>query len=130
MQAVDPAPEGHSWNATVSDLHVTLAKKNAEVENLRSSLSIMQASSQKPPWQAPKVVHDAETVAKAQLCVSTSASLLSRADAPHLCTLSQPSCQGRECMLAEQFQQSRCFAIVTYYSCVSHSLWLKVCQDA
>lgn len=70
MQVADPASEGRSLNATVSQLHVALAKKSSEVEKLRSSLSNMQASSQNPPWQVSRPVHDSETVDKAQQCVS------------------------------------------------------------
>lgn len=70
FQGADPAPEGPKLNATVSQLHVALAKKNAEVEKLRSSLSTIQASSHKPPWQETRHSHDSDTVDKAQQCVS------------------------------------------------------------
>jgi hypothetical protein len=69
VQAADPSPEGNSLSATVSQLHVALAKKNAEVEQLRSSLAMMQESSQNMPWQAEKTVDDSETIFMAQECV-------------------------------------------------------------
>lgn len=69
IQAPDRAQVDDSMDATVSRLHVALAKKSAEVEKLRSSLSIMQASAQNPPSQVTAPFRDADIVNKAQQCV-------------------------------------------------------------
>lgn len=65
VQASDQPVEGQAYNSTLSQLHMTLAKKNAEVEHLRSSLSSMQAETAANAQQASGMF-SSDTLDKAQ----------------------------------------------------------------